>query len=170
MPAISSGTTLLGRSDGPCSQPGKRAPFQRACGSIPTSRRVIRCTARRAIGDFWSRAPRAASLDGAAVLKPDYGDRIPEDTLFFDGRTGREMHNLYLHVYTETAWEAVKECTGESIVWQRPGYIGTRRTPGPGREGPLPRNPRGRSMRDRNSGPQTPRTRIPRRSRGDTHG
>lgn len=67
---------------------------------------------------------------GAAVFKPDYGDRVPEDALFFNGKTGREMHNLYLHLYAETAYEAARAVHGEGIVWRRAGYIGTQRYPG----------------------------------------
>jgi alpha-D-xyloside xylohydrolase len=68
--------------------------------------------------------------EGAAVFKPDYGDRVPEDALFHNGKTGREMHNLYLHLYAETPFEAIQETRGENIVWRRAGYIGTQRYPG----------------------------------------
>jgi len=68
--------------------------------------------------------------DGASVLKPDYGDRIPETALFHNGRTGKEMHNMYLHLYSETAYEAAKEVYGTGIVWRRSGYIGSQRYPG----------------------------------------
>jgi alpha-D-xyloside xylohydrolase len=68
--------------------------------------------------------------DGASVFKPDYGDRVPEDALFANGKTGREMHNLYLHLYAETAFEAVQEVRGENIVWRRAGYIGSQRMAG----------------------------------------
>ncbi len=67
---------------------------------------------------------------GAAVVKPDYGDSVPADALFFNGKTGAEMHNLYLHLYAEAAFEAVRAATGDGIVWRRAGYLGTQRFPG----------------------------------------
>jgi alpha-D-xyloside xylohydrolase len=67
---------------------------------------------------------------GAGVYKADYGDRVPEDALFFNGKSGAEMHNIYVHLYTETAFEALEEETGEGMVWRRPGYVGTQRYPG----------------------------------------
>ena len=66
---------------------------------------------------------------GAAVVKPDYGDRIPEYAVGFDGRSGYELHNIYLHLYAETCFEAVKEVYGEGLVWRRAGYIGSQRYP-----------------------------------------
>jgi len=68
--------------------------------------------------------------DGAMSFKPDYGDRVPEDALFHNGRTGKELHNLYLHFFSETAFEAIKEVYGEGITFRRAGYIGTQRYPG----------------------------------------
>ncbi|MCX7848326.1 MAG: alpha-xylosidase, partial [bacterium] len=67
--------------------------------------------------------------NGAATLKPDYGDRVPETALFFNGRTGREMHNLYLHLYVQTVFEAVQEVYGQAVIWRRAGYIGSQRYP-----------------------------------------
>ena len=67
---------------------------------------------------------------GAAVFKADFGDRVPEDALFFNGKTGAEMHNLYVHLYVGTVHEAVREVHGVGMVWRRPGYIGSQRYPG----------------------------------------
>ena len=64
---------------------------------------------------------------GAAVFKADFGDRIPEDAQFFNGRSGKEMHNLYVHIYVETVFEAVRAVNGKGMVWRRPGYIGSQR-------------------------------------------
>src|SRR4029077_17289003 len=80
--------------------------------------------------EWWKDKLKQLVADGAWVFKPDYGDRVPDDALFHDGRTGVEMHNLFLHHYVEAAWQAVHETRGEAIVWRRPGYIGTQRYPG----------------------------------------
>ncbi|MFW6189716.1 MAG: glycoside hydrolase family 31 protein [Planctomycetota bacterium] len=67
---------------------------------------------------------------GAAVFKPDYGERVPGDCLFANGRTGAEMHNLFLLLYNRAVYEATVEETGERIIWGRSGYIGSQRYPG----------------------------------------
>jgi alpha-D-xyloside xylohydrolase len=67
---------------------------------------------------------------GASVFKVDFGDRVPEDALFYNGKTGLEMHNLYVHLYAGAVFEAVKEGKGIGMVWRRPGYIGSQRYPG----------------------------------------
>lgn len=67
---------------------------------------------------------------GAATFKVDFGDRIPEDAVFFNSRGGLEMHNLYVHLYCEAVYEAVAATNGRGIVWRRPGYVGSQRFPG----------------------------------------
>jgi alpha-D-xyloside xylohydrolase len=78
---------------------------------------------------WWQGKLKALLNQGAAVCKPDYGDRIPADAVFYDGKTGREMHNLYPHLYVEAAYEATLEANGYGLVWRRPGYIGSQRYP-----------------------------------------
>lgn len=80
--------------------------------------------------EWWKGYLKRQLKDGARLLKPDYGDRIPEDALFFNGRTGREMHNPYLHLYAETCYEAVAEVHGKGFVWRRAGWLGSQRYPG----------------------------------------
>ena len=79
---------------------------------------------------WWKGKLKELIADGAAVFKPDYGDRVSEDAISFDGKSGRELHNLYLHLYAQTVAEAVQEATGQTLVWRRAGYIGTQRYPG----------------------------------------
>ena len=79
---------------------------------------------------WWQGKLAALLKKGAAVFKADFGDRVPENALFWNGKTGAEMHNLYVHLYVETVYEAVRETDGVGIVWRRPGYIGSQRYPG----------------------------------------
>jgi alpha-D-xyloside xylohydrolase len=67
---------------------------------------------------------------GAALFKVDFGDRVPENALFYNGKSGREMHNLYVHLYAQAVYEAVEQVHGTGIIWRRPGYIGSQRYPG----------------------------------------
>ena len=80
--------------------------------------------------EWWKGKLKDLAAEGAAVFKPDYGDRVPEDALFFNGRSGREMHNLYLYLYTRAAFEAAQEVHSTAMVWRRAGYVGSQRFPG----------------------------------------
>lgn len=79
---------------------------------------------------WWKEEVKKLLREGAAVLKPDYGDRVPEDALFANGKIGRELHNLYLFWFTETCYQACEEVHGYGLVWRRAGYIGSQRYPG----------------------------------------
>ena len=80
--------------------------------------------------EWWKGKLKEVLQQGAAVLKPDYGDRVPEDALFANGKTGRELHNRYLFWFTEACYQAAEEVHGEGFVWRRAGYIGSQRYPG----------------------------------------
>ncbi|MFW5846336.1 MAG: TIM-barrel domain-containing protein, partial [Planctomycetota bacterium] len=80
--------------------------------------------------EWWQGHCEAVLRAGAAVLKPDYGDRVPETALAHDGSSGRELHNRYLHLYAETAYHAAAAVHGRGIVWRRGGWVGTQRYPG----------------------------------------
>jgi len=81
--------------------------------------------------EWWKGYLKRRILDeGGWVLKPDYGDRVPEDCVAHNGMTGLELHNLYLHLFAKTAFEAAEEARGEGVVWRRSGYLGTQRYPG----------------------------------------
>lgn len=60
----------------------------------------------------------------------DYGEDIPEQARFFDGRTGREMHNLYPLLWAQMNREAV-EAAGlqdDVLIFHRAGYTGATRS------------------------------------------
>lgn len=67
---------------------------------------------------------------GASTIKVDYGDRVAEDSVAWNGLPGLGYHNLHMHLYSETCFEAVKAVRDEGIVWRRSGYVGTQRYPG----------------------------------------
>jgi alpha-D-xyloside xylohydrolase len=79
---------------------------------------------------WWQDHLKGLLADGVSVLKADYGDAVPEDALASNGQTGAELHNLYLHLYSQAVAEATREKLGYTLVWRRAGYIGTQRYPG----------------------------------------
>ena len=66
---------------------------------------------------------------GAKVIKTDFGEAAPEEGVYYDGTLGKNMHNLYPHLYNEAAFEVTKEFFGEGIIWARSAYAGNQRYP-----------------------------------------
>ena len=66
---------------------------------------------------------------GVDVFKTDFGEDIPEDARFHDGRTGREIHNLYPLLYNAAVFEVTAEEKGQGLVWSRAGTAGSQRFP-----------------------------------------
>lgn len=66
---------------------------------------------------------------GVAVFKTDFGEQSPADAIYFDGRTGLEMHNLYPLLYNKTVFELTKRRFGRGLTWGRSGYAGSQRYP-----------------------------------------
>jgi alpha-D-xyloside xylohydrolase len=66
---------------------------------------------------------------GVDVFKTDFGEDIPGDARFHDGRTGREMHNLYPLLYNAAVFEVTAEEKGRGLVWSRSGTAGSQRFP-----------------------------------------
>lgn len=56
----------------------------------------------------------------------DMGEYIAEDTLFYNGKTGAEMHNLYSYYYAKVQNEAMTELLGNDFVlFERSGCAGS---------------------------------------------
>lgn len=56
----------------------------------------------------------------------DMGEYIAEDTLFYNGKTGAEMHNLYSYYYAKAQNEAMTELLGNDFVlFERSGCAGS---------------------------------------------
>jgi len=85
-----------------------------------TNPRVIR---------WWQDKHRPLLRDGVAAFKTDYGDTVPEDALFADGRTGKEVHNIYTLLLNRATFDVVQQERGQGLVWARSGYAGSQRYP-----------------------------------------
>jgi alpha-D-xyloside xylohydrolase len=66
---------------------------------------------------------------GVDVFKTDFGEDIPGDAVFHDGRTGATMHNLYPLFYNRAVSEVTREERGYSLVWSRSGTASSQRFP-----------------------------------------
>ncbi|MGD8793660.1 MAG: glycoside hydrolase family 31 protein, partial [Anaerolineae bacterium] len=72
---------------------------------------------------------RALLEMGAAVFKTDFGEQAPADAVYFDGRSGIEMHNLYPLLYNKTVFELTEDHFGRGFTWGRSAYAGSQRYP-----------------------------------------
>jgi alpha-D-xyloside xylohydrolase len=78
----------------------------------------------------WFQGKLRALLEmGAAVFKTDFGEQAPVDAVYFDGRSGVEMHNLYPLLYNGTVFELTEDYFGRGLSWGRSAYAGSQRYP-----------------------------------------
>lgn len=53
---------------------------------------------------------------GVAGSMVDFGDRVPEDALFYNGKLGDEMHNFYAYYYHKTYSDIFRERRGNDYI------------------------------------------------------
>ncbi|GHU89887.1 hypothetical protein FACS1894155_07520 [Bacteroidia bacterium] len=65
---------------------------------------------------------------GVAGSMVDFGDRVPEDVIFYNGKKGDEMHNFYAYDYHRTYAETFYGRKGDDfILFGRPAAPGTQK-------------------------------------------
>ncbi|RLM84238.1 alpha-xylosidase [Halobellus sp. Atlit-38R] len=81
--------------------------------------------------EWWKDKHRRLLEQGVSVFKTDYGEYVPEDAVFENGKTGTTMHNLYPYLYNEAVYEVVGEVNGaeEALVWGRSAWTGSQAFP-----------------------------------------
>jgi len=79
--------------------------------------------------DWYKSLHRPLIEMGVATFKTDFGEVIPCDSYFHNGKTGREMRNLYAYLYNKTVWEVEMEYTSKPFLWGRSGYAGSQAFP-----------------------------------------
>jgi alpha-D-xyloside xylohydrolase len=78
----------------------------------------------------WYKSKHRPLLEmGVATFKSDFGEMIPYDAHFFNGKTGREMHNVYPLLYNRAVFEVIQEYQERPVVWGRSGYAGSQKYP-----------------------------------------
>lgn len=61
---------------------------------------------------WWQRQIKGLMELGIRAIKTDFGEQVPEEALFYDGRRGDVGHNAYPRLYNEATWEAVRPYGG----------------------------------------------------------
>lgn len=73
---------------------------------------------------WWKDLHRPFLRAGVCCFKTDFGEEIPADARFADGRDGWELRNLYSDLYNDCVMEVLTEEHGENgIVWARSGWL-----------------------------------------------
>ena len=66
---------------------------------------------------------------GVSTFKTDFGEEIPEDGFFHNGKNGREMHNIYPVLYNQAVYNVLAKYQEKPIVWGRSGFTGIHQYP-----------------------------------------
>jgi alpha-D-xyloside xylohydrolase len=78
---------------------------------------------------WWQSRHRPLLEQGVAVFKTDFGEAAPEDGVYHNGMSGREVHNLYPLLYNRAVFDVTEEVVGQGLVWGRSGWAGSQRIP-----------------------------------------
>jgi alpha-D-xyloside xylohydrolase len=66
---------------------------------------------------------------GVAVMKTDFSEDMPADSVPHDGTPAEELHNLYPLLYQRAVFEETQSVHGYGLVWGRSGYAGSQKYP-----------------------------------------
>jgi alpha-D-xyloside xylohydrolase len=106
----------------------KTSPFGRVLTPLPPSG-IIDFT-NPAAYQWWHDQHRILFDLGCDTIKSDFGEQVPHDAFSSDGRSGRQMHNVYSHLYNRCVWQASQAYFGDqACLWGRAGWIGAQRFP-----------------------------------------
>lgn len=73
--------------------------------------------------DWWQQKCEQLMKLGVRGLKTDFGEQVPEDAVFYDGSTGKTMHNFYPVLYNQVTHDVVNKYNG--ILLGRSAWAGS---------------------------------------------
>jgi len=62
---------------------------------------------------------------GVDGFNTDFGEQVPENVIFHNGLTGKEMHNIYPVLYNEITLQAMKKNNKPGVLLARSGWHGS---------------------------------------------
>lgn len=68
---------------------------------------------------------------GVDCFKTDFGERIPTDAVYYDGKDPEKMHNFYTYLYNKAVYEVLEKKKGheEAVVFARSATVGGQKFP-----------------------------------------
>ncbi len=80
--------------------------------------------------DWWAKSHEALFDSGIDIIKPDFGEQVPDDAYASNGDSGRRLHNVYSLLYNKCVYEASrKRFDNQALVWSRSGWTGSQQYP-----------------------------------------
>lgn len=74
--------------------------------------------------EAWKHLHRSYLRAGVKSFKTDFGEEIPPDCVFYDGRTGWQLRNQYADLYNACVQEVIEEEIGtQGCLWARSGFV-----------------------------------------------
>ena len=78
--------------------------------------------------NFWRDAHQPLFALGVDMIKADFGEQIEEDMLAHNGQCGKQLHNIYSHLYNRCVFEASeKYCDSGAFLFSRSAWTGSQR-------------------------------------------
>lgn len=74
--------------------------------------------------DWWQGHIEKLVKMGFDGFKTDFGEQVPDDAIFYNGKTGKEMHNLFPQIYNQVTYEAMQRHT-HGILLARSAWDGS---------------------------------------------
>ncbi len=74
--------------------------------------------------EWWQENIRKLVRLGVEGFKTDFGEQVPDDAVFADGRTGRQLHNIYPRIYNQVTYDAMQQET-DGILLARSAWHGS---------------------------------------------
>lgn len=94
-----------------------------------TDRYIFDFTNPDAVAWWETRVRETVAQEGNHAFKPDFAEEIPEDAVFADGRSGRELRNEYALLYQAATHRALADDDGAAALFCRSGTAGAQRFP-----------------------------------------
>lgn len=68
---------------------------------------------------------------GVDCFKTDFGERIPIDAVYYDGKDAEKMHNYYTYLYNKAVFDVLEKKKGheEAVVFARSATVGGQKFP-----------------------------------------
>jgi len=107
---------LIKREDG--------SPYVHRLGNSPTYLGTCIDFTNPAAVAWWQDRIRALVRLGISGFKTDFGEQVPDDARFFDGRRGFEMRNIFPRLYNRATYEAMQAET-DGVLLGRSAWDGS---------------------------------------------